>query len=140
MKIIKFLFFLNEKYMYQYIFLGIIIGIVIFYILNSINLWLCPSKNHITQVLLRQSGRWLVASEQDNSPLISLLHTLYGFGYFMSLKEIVDEETINKYVNTKEYEKKLNDTLDLTTKKVVSVCPQYANDLNVYFGEIAGDI
>ena len=82
--------------MYEYIFLGIIIGIVITYIMYQINTFYCPSIDNITQILLRQSGRWFVASQQDNSPLISLLHSIYGLGYFMALKEISTENTINK--------------------------------------------
>jgi hypothetical protein len=126
--------------MYQYIFLGIIIGIVIYYIIQSFNNYYCPSNDYITETLVRQSSRWLVASQQDKSPLISLLHSLYGFGYFMALKEIMDENTINRFVNTKKFEKELNNTLDITTKKVVSVCPQYANELNNYFGKLAKDL
>ena len=58
----------------------------------------------------------------------------------MALKEIMDENTINRFVNTKKFEKELNNTLDITTKKVVSVCPQYANELNNYFGKLAKDL
>ena len=126
--------------MYEYLFLGIIIGMVIAYIMYQFNTIYCPSIDNITQILLRQSGRWLVASEQDNSPLISLLHAIYGFGYFMALKEISTENTINKFTNAKLFEKELNETLDINTKKVVNACPQYANNLNTFFAKFAGNM
>lgn len=122
------------------IIIGIIIGIFIMVILYYFNYIFCPSIDNIAQILIRQSARWLVASQQDKSPLIAMLHSMYGFGYFMALKEIATEDTINKYVNVKKFEKELNNALDNSTTTVAKNCPQYASELNLYFAKIAGDI
>jgi len=90
--------------------------------------------------LIRQSGRWLVASQQDKSPLISMLHAMYGWGYYMALKEFATDNMINNHVNSKEFENQLNTALDLSTQKVISVCPSYSSDLNLYFAKVAGNI
>jgi hypothetical protein len=98
------------------------------------------NNNDNIQKLLRQSARWLTASLQDKSPLISMLHAMYGYGYFMALREIATDNEINKYVDLKIFERELVAAMDNATKKVSGVCPQYANDLNKYFAKIAGDV
>lgn len=120
--------------------IGILIGIIITIFLMKINEIICPSVHEIVKKLVRQSGRWLVASQQDKSPLISMLHAMYGWGYYMALKEFATDDMISDYVNPKEFEAQLNGALDSATQKVVSVCPTYASDLNLYFARVAGDI
>jgi hypothetical protein len=44
--------------------------------------------------MVRQCSRWMVASEQDESPLISTLHANYGTGYFWALKDIARNDEI----------------------------------------------
>jgi hypothetical protein len=99
-----------------------------------------PNNDDHIQKLLRQSARWLTASLQDKSPLISMLHAMYGYGYFMALREIASENEINNYVDLKLFERELVAAMDNATKKVSSGCPQYASYLNKYFAKIAGDI
>ena len=43
------------------------------------------SKNINT--LIRQAARWSVAAQQDESPIIALLHANYGAGYLWALKD-----------------------------------------------------
>lgn len=39
-------------------------------------------------VLLRQSARWSIASEQDNNKMIALLHANYGFSYLLLIETL----------------------------------------------------
>ena len=40
------------------------------------------------KALIRQTARWTAASQQDKSPMISLLHANYGAGYLQALELI----------------------------------------------------
>ena len=49
--------------------------------------------------MIRQTSRWAVASEQDKSPMISVLHANYAVGYLQALQDIASEKEINKYLD-----------------------------------------
>lgn len=125
---------------YLGLIIGIIIGLVIYHLITNINLIYCPSQNQIIDKLLRQTSRWLTASLQDTSPLISMLHGMYGYGYFMALQDITNPSELGKYVDIQQYTIKLNGAMDAATKKVVKVCPKYGTELDRYFANMAGDV
>lgn len=56
-------------------------------------------KNKQTQALIRQIARWTVASQQDTSPMIALLHANYAAGYLQALELITTEQEINQFMN-----------------------------------------
>ena len=79
------------------------LGIIIFLLFISIvAMWIFPSvqesyKVRTIRTLLRQSARWALASQQDKSPLIALLHANYGAGYLSLNKS--DNNRINRFIN-----------------------------------------
>ena len=99
-------------------------------------------NNTKISTLLRQSARWAIASLQDDSPMISLLHANYAAGYLWALRDIYsDVEIINTTgIDFLMFQKKIRNIQDNATKKVSKLCPNFVNNLDKYLLKIGGDI
>ena len=97
-------------------------------------------KDHI-QKLVRQAARWSVAAQQDESPIIALLHANYGAGYLWALLDIASDVEIYRStgINIKKFTKKITDIQDQTTKRVSAVCPKFKGNLDSYLLQLGGD-
>jgi len=91
-------------------------------------------KNHIHKktekqtnihALVRQIGRWAVASEQDTSPMIAVLHANYAVGYLQALETIATEKEISRFTNLEKLRNKIYKIQDNAVKKAVQSCPNY---------------
>lgn len=115
--------------------------------------WKSPSKKvssqpldtkHVVETLVRQSSRYAIASEQDESALIALLHANYAGGYLWALKDIVNERTINKHVpktSLKELEDYITRVQDKASQRATGDCPQLIGPIsNPTVARLAGDI
>jgi hypothetical protein len=89
-----------------------------------------PKKDNYIKILLRQTARWSVAAEQDESPMIAVLHANYAVGYLQALTDIATEKEINKYIDFDSFKKKVYNIQDGAVKKVVKVCPNYIGNIN----------
>jgi hypothetical protein len=100
------------------------------------------SKKDMIKTLIRGCSRWAVASVQDKSPLISVLHANYAAGYLWGIKDIFSDTQVKDAtgINMTQYQKKITDIQDIATKRVVVVCPQFAGEMDIYLGRTAGDI
>ena len=87
-------------------------------------------KSVVISTLLRQTGRWAVAAEQDKNELIALLHANYSVGYFSALKEIVSDDDIRSYggVNSNEIMRMIQSVQDGVTTKISQACPSIVPD------------
>ena len=119
--------------MYKYLLIGFILGIILTYFLIEVRTS-CIIKNDarellndIIRKLIRQASRWSTASEQDNSPMIAVLHASYGAGYFWALKDIASDSDIKiaSNVDINKLETSITKILDRATKKAIAICPQY---------------
>ena len=110
--------------------------------LSNLDMWSDDFKTKSIKTLLRQCSRWAVAAEQDESPLISLLHANYAAGYLWALKDIATEEEIKSVssVDIQEFEKKITDVQDKSTKAVTAVCPDFIGNSDPYLLQLAGDM
>lgn len=126
--------------MYNNLFFGIIIGIVLFYLISKISsmCWISNSaraeKDKIIQILLRQLARWHVAAKTDpvENPLIKNLHSNYSIAYFEALNSIATSQEIERMAQMP-YEKirsNLSKEQDETTKALITACPQFAPFIN----------
>lgn len=43
------------------------------------------------RILMRHAARWAIAAEQDNEPLIRVLHANYAVGYMLALREVASD-------------------------------------------------
>lgn len=109
---------------------------------NNINNNNNNNKFHnILQILVRQSARWSLAAEQDENPLIAVLHANYGAGYLWAIKDIATSEDVKKAtgIDLKKFERKIVSIQDDTTKKMAKLCPKYAGDSDEFLSTIAGE-
>jgi hypothetical protein len=110
--------------------LGITILFVLFiyYILNTnYN----KRDSFIIKTLIRGCSRWAIASKQDKSPLIALLHANYASGYLWAIKDVFTNEDIHKWtgVNIIDYQDKITSIQDDATKRVSEICPTFAKEI-----------
>ena len=115
-------------------FLGIILTYILLEVKNKCFIKNTSKEllNNIIRKLIRQASRWSIASIQDDSPLISVLHANYGAGYLWALKDIAQDSEIESAVdiNVKEFEKKIVGAQDKATKKMIKSCPDYQPQKN----------
>ena len=130
---------MNFDYRFIIIFLILLNFFTYFYI--SKNSPVNVEKAKIINKLLRQSARWSVAADQDESPLINLLHANYGAGYLWALMEIASPEEIYQATNIDvfKHSKKISDIQDRATRKVTKACPQFVGDLDLKLLRLAGN-
>ena len=115
---------------YLCIFIILVISIIFLLQNKTENNYNENKKDKNIKSLLRKTSRWAIASEQDQSPMISVLHANYAIGYLQALQDIATEKEINKYINFSKFKEILYKIQDNAVKKVVSSCPEYTGDLN----------
>jgi len=92
--------------------------------------------------LTRQCARWLIAAQQDDSPLIATLHLQYGMGYLWAIKDIttIDEFKKATGLDFLKFESHAKQIQDQISKQMIKACPQFAGDIDKYLGSIAGEV
>lgn len=132
--------------MFEFI-IGLIFGIIIIYFLIEIK-DRCFIKNEskkqlnkIIQILVRQGARWSNAAINDKSPIITVLHANYGTGYLWALRDIASDEQIKSAtgIDVIKYKQKIIDVQDMATKKLLTVCPDYAEGLDKELAKLGGE-
>jgi hypothetical protein len=107
------------------------------------NFFYKDNKNNDTKIhaILRGSSRFSLASLQDKSPLIALLHANYGTGYFWALRDAFTDKEITKStgLDIVEYQKKITTIQDNITKNIIKLCPNFATELDLNLAKIAGE-
>lgn len=118
----------------------------IVYIIIAIVIFMCIKRRASLgesniQKLVRQTARWATAAQQDQSPLVSLLHANYAAGYLWALKDVANETEINKSagIDLKKFEEHITNVQDSVTKKVLKKCPEFAGEVDLYLSTIAGE-
>jgi len=96
-------------------------------------------KASIIKKLSRQASRWTIASQQDQSPMIAVLHANYGAGYLWALKDISNANEIFRAtgINIDKFENKILQIQDISTRKAVLDCPTYKGAVDNYLQSIA---
>ena len=91
--------------------------------------------------LVRQSARFATAAQQDESPLVSVLHANYSAGYLWALKDIATPKQIHNAtgVDIKKFEEHITNVQDMVTKKTLKKCPEFAGDVDLYLATIGGE-
>lgn len=109
--------------------IGIGLGILLVWIVTEfINRVYVPDSLELPiKVMVRQASRWSTAADQDESPMIAVLHANYGAGYLWALKDIAKDEQIEEVtgINIK-FTHEITQTQDRATKKMAKLCPKYA--------------
>lgn len=109
---------------------------------EKLNTHICDNKKNNIKTLIRQTSRWAIASTQDKSPLIALLHANYSAGYLWALRDIASDMEIKQVTNVDivKFIKNITNIQDKATKIVSKNCPNFVGDLDPTLLKIAGDL
>ena len=115
----------------------LIIILAVFLFMRSAN---GTSKANIEK-LVRQSARFATAAQQDESPLVAVLHANYSAGYLWALKSIATPKQIHNAsgVDVKKFEEHITNVQDMVTKKMLKKCPEFAGDVDLYLATIGAE-
>jgi len=88
-------------------------------------------RSHIISRIMRGSARWALASKQDKSPLVAVLHANYGCAYLWALKDVFNDYEIESAtgINVIDFQNRITNIQDTVTKNVVKLCPEYASGI-----------
>ena len=88
--------------------------------------------------LVRQSARFATAAQQDESPLVSVLHANYSAGYLWALNDIATPKQIHNAtgVDIKKFTEHITNVQDSVTKRTLKKCPEFAGDVDLYLATI----
>ena len=122
-------------------FLGML---TMFFILNTTKKSINNNNNKqiefVAKKLIRQAARWSTAAKQDNNSMIAVLHANYGAGYLWALKDIINNDIIEKKtgIDMMKFESEIVKIQDEATKKMAKLCPKYAPEPS-YLTSLSGE-
>jgi hypothetical protein len=124
--------------------LGLSLFILLIIIIFLIYHYYYTTKNsNYVEVLTRQASRWAVAAEQDQNPIIALLHANYAAGYLWALTDVASENEISKYVgDVSKFKKYITKIQDESVRNLTNKCPNLIpkNERSRFLSTIAGEI
>ena len=90
-------------------------------------IWMERTSNNHIHLLLRQTARWAVASQQDENPLIAVLHANYAVGYLSALREIATDRGIEQVtgIDGLQFQHDIQSIQDQAVKKATQACPSF---------------
>jgi hypothetical protein len=97
--------------------------------------------NKAIEKLVRQSARYAVAAQQDESPVIAILHANYAAAYFYALKDIASESQIHNAtgIDVKKFKEHVTNVQDMVTRKTSEKCPEFVGEVDIYLAQIGGE-
>ena len=97
--------------------------------------------NKAIEKLVRQSARYAVAAQQDESPVIAILHANYAAAYFYALKDIASESQIHNAtgIDVKKFKEHVTNVQDMVTRKTSEKCPEFIGEVDIYLAQIGGE-
>ncbi|ADQ91601.1 hypothetical protein OlV1_225 [Ostreococcus lucimarinus virus 1] len=97
--------------------------------------------NKAIEKLVRQSARYAVAAQQDESPVIAILHANYAAAYFYALKDIASESQIHNAtgIDVKKFKEHVTNVQDMVTRKTSEKCPDFVGEVDIYLAQIGGE-
>lgn len=101
----------------------IIIGLifVLFFVFRKVS----SADDEAIRLLYRQAARYSVASLQDASEVIQVLHANYAMGYLLALKDLATGEEFERVTgeNLLNFERKIAQIQDAATRRLVEQRP-----------------
>lgn len=123
-------------------FLTLVIILIIFYLYNQYNFYVSSQNQSKIKTLVRSCARWALASLQDTSPLVAVLHANYAAGYLWALNEIFTDYEIKQTtgLNIITFSQKITDIQDVATRRLAKTCPEFSKNLDISLLKTAGEI
>ena len=112
------------------LYLGLVLVVV--YLLYS-------GKKHPIKKLMQQSAKWATMAQQDESPIVAVLHANYAMGYLWAIKDIASPKDVNREtgINLQQFEEHVVNVQSMVTKRVIKQCPELAGEIDLYLSSIA---
>src|SRR3989337_2812563 len=122
--------------MYIYI---IAIIVIIINMLNIKQSEYIPIEEMI-KTLMRQAARWSTAAEQDENPMIAVLHANYGAGYLWAITEIITQDQFKRItgLDYNKFKGQITRVQDKATRKMIAVCPNFG-PIPTYLTQVSGE-
>ena len=94
---------------------------VLFFVYRKVS----NADDETIRLLYRQAARYSVASMQDASEVIQVLHANYAMGYLLALKDLATGEDFERVTgeNLLVFERKIAKNQDEATRRLVGVRP-----------------
>ena len=98
-------------------------------------------KKSIIDKMIRQSARYATAAEQDESPVVAVLHANYSAAYFYALTEIASHDEIHAAtgIDVKKFREHMIRVQDDPTRKIIDACPEFRGDTDIFLARIGGE-
>jgi len=113
----------------------------VYLILVAVVLYCIYSSRKVPPIkkLAQQSAKWGTMAQQDDSPIVAMLHANYAVGYLWALKDIASPKEILKQtgLNLAQFEEHIINVQSTVTKKVLKKCPELAGEVDLYLSSIA---
>lgn len=92
-------------------------------------------------ILLKQTARWTLASEQDKNPLIAVLHANYAAGYLYALRDIMSDKDIENVTNVSvmKIQHRVQQVQQDATMRALRYCPNFSTQLNDELSLLGGE-
>ena len=89
--------------------------------------------------LMQQSAKWATTAQQDESPIIAVLHANYAAGYLWALKDIASPTEVHRDtgVDLKQFEEHIVNVQSMVTKRILKKCPELAGEIDLFLSSIA---
>ena len=116
--------------------------LLIFAIFLSSRSTIKNDKKTIIDKMIRQSARYATAAEQDESPVVAVLHANYSAAYFYALTEIASQDEIRAAtgIDVKKFKEHMIRVQDDTTRKIIDACPEFRGDTDIFLARIGGEV
>jgi hypothetical protein len=113
------------------IYLGLF-AVVVYLLFNG-------RKQQPIKKLTQQSAKWATMAQQDESPIVAVLHANYAVGYLWALKDIASPSDVNREtgINIKQFEEHIINVQSMVTKRIIKQCPELAGEIDLYLSSIA---
>ena len=91
--------------------------------------------------LAQQSAKWATMAQQDESPIVAVLHANYAVGYLWAMKDIASPKEIYRVagLDPKQFEEHIVNVQASVTKRVLKKCPELEGEVDLYLSSIAGE-
>lgn len=99
------------------------------------------NQKSIIDKMIRQSARYATAAQQDESPVVAVLHANYSAAYFFALTDIASYDEIHAAtgIDVKKFKESLIRVQDETTRKIIDACPEFRGQTDIFLARIGGE-
>lgn len=98
-------------------------------------------KAYVIRTLMKQCARWAIAAEQDQSPIVTVLHANYAAGYLWALRDIATDDEIASVIGKDiiKFKDKIINIQETAAVNAVKICPQFMGNNDIFLSAIAGE-